>query len=57
MKFLPTKIHGILDYVVGLALIVAPYLFGFSDVGGPAVLLPQVLGVGLIVYSIFTNYE
>ena len=57
MKFLPTKIHGILDYVVGLALIVASYLFGFSDVGGPAVLLPQVLGVGLIVYSIFTNYE
>lgn len=57
MKIIPTKVHGVLDYLVGVALIVAPYLFGFSDVGGPAVWLPMVLGVGLIVYSIFTNYE
>ena len=57
MRFLPTKVHGVLDYLVGLALIAAPYLFGFSDVGGAAVLLPMILGVGLIVYSLFTNYE
>lgn len=57
MKFLPTKIHGILDYIVGIALILAPMIFGFSDVGGVAVALPQILGIGLIVYSIFTNYE
>src|SRR5207245_7658827 len=29
----------------------------FSNVGGAAVWLPRVLGVGLIVYSVFTNYE
>lgn len=57
MRFLPTKIHGALDYIVGIALILAPNLFHFSAVGGPAVWIPRVLGVGLIVYSIFTNYE
>lgn len=57
MRFLPTKVHGLLDYLVGIALIAAPWLFQFQDVGGMAVYLPMVLGVGLIIYSIFTNYE
>ena len=57
MRFIPTKVHGILDYVVGVALIAAPWLFGFANVGGPAVIIPIVLGVGLIVYSLFTKYE
>lgn len=57
MRFIPTKVHGILDYIVGAALIVAPWLFGFASVGGAAVVIPIVLGVGLIVYSLFTKYE
>tara|TARA_B100001123_G_C14645097_1_gene763345 strand:- start:106 stop:480 length:375 start_codon:yes stop_codon:yes gene_type:complete len=57
MKFITTKVHGVLDYLVGIALILAPTLFGFSEIGGPAVLVPQVLGIGLIVYSLFTHYE
>lgn len=56
-KFIPTKVHGVLDYVVGIALIAAPWLFGFSEMGGPAVIIPMILGVGLILYSIFTKYE
>ncbi len=57
MKFLPTKIHGLLDYLVGIALILAPMIFKFSDIGGAAVWIPRVLGITLIVYSFFTNYE
>ena len=56
-KFIPTKVHGVLDYVVGIALIAAPWLFQFNEVGGAAVVIPVVLGIGLIVYSIFTKYE
>ncbi len=56
-RFIPTKVHGALDYIVGIALIFAPMLFGFMDKGGIAVILPMVLGVGLILYSIFTKYE
>lgn len=57
MKFLPTKVHGLLDYLVGLALIFAPNIFQFTNVGGAAVTIPRLLGAVLIVYSIFTNYE
>ena len=57
IRFLPTKIHGALDYIVGLALMLAPNIFQFADVGGPAVLIPRVLGMVLIVYSLITRYE
>ena len=57
IRFLPTKVHGALDYIVGLALIVAPNIFQFAEVGGPAVLVPRVLGAVLIVYSLITRYE
>ena len=57
MRFLPTKIHGVIDYLEGVALIAAPWLFQFHDVGGMAVYLPIILGVGVIVASLFTDYE
>ncbi|KJL37293.1 hypothetical protein RR49_01016 [Microbacterium ginsengisoli] len=57
MRFIPTKVHGALDYIVGLALLFAPLIFGFSSVGGAAVVIPLILGAGLIVYSLFTRYE
>ncbi|MGR3455910.1 SPW repeat domain-containing protein [Pseudooceanicola sp.] len=51
-----TKTHGILDYVTGLLLLVAPYLFGFAN-GGVAQWLPQILGAMTILMSLFTDYE
>ena len=57
VRFLPTKVHGVLDYVVGIVLILAPNIFQFSSMGGTAVWIPRVLGVVLIVYSLVTNYE
>ncbi len=56
-KFIPTKVHGALDYIVAIALFFAPMIFGFSFIGGPAVVIPMVLGVGLLLYSLFTRYE
>jgi SPW repeat len=57
IRILPTRIHGALDYLVGIALILAPTIFGFSAMGGAEVWIPRALGVVLIVYSVFTNYE
>jgi hypothetical protein len=57
MKFIPTKVHGVLDYIVAIALIFAPMIFGFSQIGGAAVVIPVVLGIGLFLYSLFTKYE
>jgi hypothetical protein len=56
MKIIPRKMHGLLDYVVGIVLIAAPWLFGFAD-DGPATYIPVALGAGALVYSILTNYE
>ncbi len=38
-------------------LLAAPFVFGFYGVGGAAVIIPMVLGAGLILYSLLTNYE
>ena len=56
MRFIPTKFHAPLDYIVGAALIAAPWIFQFSEHSGITV-ITVVLGIGLIVYSLFTNYE
>jgi hypothetical protein len=56
MRFIPTKLHAPLDYIVGAGLIAAPWIFQFSEHTTPTV-LSIVLGIGLIVYSLFTNYE
>jgi uncharacterized membrane protein HdeD (DUF308 family) len=56
MRFIPTKFHAPLDYIVGVALIAAPWIFQFSD-NTAASVVPIVLGIGLIAYSLFTDYE
>lgn len=56
MRFIPTRVHGLLDYAVGALLIVAPWLFGFAY-GGAETWLPVLLGAGALLYSLLTNYE
>ena len=56
MRFIPTRFHAPLNYIVGAALIAAPWIFQFSD-HTAATVVPIVLGIGLIAYSLFTNYE
>src|SRR5207248_8051372 len=56
MRFIQTKFHAPLDYIVGAALIAAPWIFRLSE-HTAATVVPIVLGIGLIVYSLFTNYE
>ena len=56
MKIISTRVHGMLDYTMGLLLIISPWLLGFAE-GGPATSVPVVLGAGAIVYSLLTNYE
>jgi SPW repeat len=56
MRFIPTKLHAPLDYIVGAALIAAPWIFQFSE-NTVATVIPIVLGIGLIAYSLLTDYE
>ncbi len=61
MRFIPTRFHGIIDYLVGAALIAAPWLFNFVPADHNAwsyeTYTPIVLGAVLIVQSLCTNYE
>ena len=56
MRFIPTKVHGALDYLVGILLIAAPWLFDFAR-GGAETWVPVILGAGAIIYSLMTDYE
>ena len=56
MRFIPTRVHGVIDDLTGVLLIVSPWLFGFAN-GGAAQWIPVVIGAGAIVYSLLTRYE
>lgn len=56
MRFIPTYVHGVMDYGLGLLLIAAPWIFQFAD-NGPETWIPVILGAGVIAYSLFTDYE
>ena len=58
MRFLSTRIHGVLDYLMGALLIASPWLLGFADAPNEAaVWVPVALGAGALVYSLLTDYE
>lgn len=56
VRFLPTATHGVLDYMLGGLLAVAPWLLGFAA-GGAETWVPVAVGVGIVCYSLFTDYE
>lgn len=56
MRFIPTRVHGMMDYLVGALLIGAPWLFGFAG-NEAATWTVVIIGAGTIVYSLLTNYE
>ncbi len=53
---LPTRVHGMLDYLMGVLLAASPWVLGFGR-GGAETWVPVALGAGLVVYSLLTDYE
>src|SRR5688572_86997 len=56
LRFLPTRLHGVVDYVWGLALLASPWVLSFADVPA-AKWIAIVFGIGAILYSLVTAYE
>jgi hypothetical protein len=56
MRFIPTRVHGVLDYLTAGVLIAAPSMLGFRRHGMQR-WVPLALGVGTIGYSLLTDYE
>jgi hypothetical protein len=52
---IPLRIHNIIDYVAAVALVLAPALFGFSEIEAARNVF-LILGAGLFGYSLFTDY-
>ncbi|HEV8507192.1 MAG TPA: SPW repeat protein [Chitinophagaceae bacterium] len=55
MKFIEPRIHGLIDYFVGIMLIAGPALFNFEN--AIEVFIPALFGVIQITYALFTRYE
>ena len=56
MRIISTRVHGMMDYAMGVLLLVSPFLFGFAT-GGAKQWLPMILGIALIGLSLLTRYE
>jgi hypothetical protein len=55
MNVIPTRVHGIIDYILGIVLIVTPFALNFRH--GAPMWVMVCAGVVLIVYSLLTDYE
>lgn len=56
MYLIPIRLHAVLDYLVGLLLIAAPWIFGIpGDTIASAVCV--TMGFTTLLYSLFTDYK
>jgi hypothetical protein len=56
MRFVSTRVHGMIDWVMGPLLLVLPLLLKL-DLDNPEAWLPMVLGFAMLVLTFFTDYE
>ena len=54
-KWIPFKIHGAIELVAGLFVLVAPWIFGFRDQGVPRNFF-VAMGVLILVVTALTDY-
>jgi SPW repeat len=57
MKIIPRFFHGVLDYMTGLLLVMAPNLLGFAHAGGAVVWVPRIAGLMILLQALTTDYE
>jgi SPW repeat len=56
MRFIPTRVHGFIDYIMGVLLIAAPFVLGFAD-NTAAQWVPMILGAAILIMALFTDFE
>jgi hypothetical protein len=56
-RSLPVASHVVIDYVVGLLLIVAPFVFGFAGDDTAATAYFLAVGVGYLILTVLTRYR
>jgi SPW repeat-containing protein len=56
LRIIPTSVHGVIDYAVGILLIAAPWIFGAADNRG-AKWTWIIVGAIMLGSALMTNYE
>jgi hypothetical protein len=56
MRFISTRVHGILDYLMGILLIASPWIFNFDN-GGAETWVPVVVGIVMLLQALMTDFE
>ncbi len=56
MRFLPTRVHGMVDWILGALLVALPWVLGL-DRGGPEAWVPMALGITALAVTFFTDHE
>jgi len=56
MRFISRRFHAVLDYILGIALIAAPWFFNFHDIAA-ARWSAVAVGVLILIMSFITDYE
>ena len=57
LRYIPTLTHGLLDHLLGIVMIVSPWIFEYHAVRGMAVQVPFILGGLLVINSLNTKFE
>lgn len=56
-RIITPRVHGLLDYMSAIVLILAPSVLEFNEVSPYAYSLSVIAGVILILYSLMTDYD
>jgi hypothetical protein len=56
-RSLPAASHVVLDYVLGLCFIVAPFVLGFAGDDDAATAFFIILGIGYVLLAVLTRYR
>ena len=57
LRIITPRVHGVLDYMSAIVLILAPSVLELNEVSPYAYWLSVIAGVILILYSLMTDYE
>lgn len=57
IRFIAPRVHAMVDYLIGVALLLAPNLLGFADAEYTAVWVPRVAGLLILALAALTNWS
>jgi hypothetical protein len=56
MRVIPVNVHNIMDYLYGVIIMAAPWIFDFAR-GGTETYVPVAVGAAVLLMALMTNYR